>query len=294
MIMDYFLENVKDKDTDIVLHNAGFAVKIPNYTCGYENRDYYLIQFVGKGKGTYTVGDKSYPLKKNDGFLVLPDQIYMHQADGEDPWSIYWVGFSGKMAKYFLDKANLNKNNMVFHFPEGNILESHFENLYDKIRAPQYPETIALAYFYLILGAITEYRNAAEKKVLHLSHLQKAITFINMHIHNKLSVADITDYLSLDPSQVYRLFKSELGMSPKNYLIKVKIEKACELIGKSDLNFGEISNLLGFEYVSHFYKIFKKIVGVTPTEYKKSLSGPSLITKPIPSGKRKVQHEGVD
>lgn len=285
MIMDYFLENVKNKDTDIVLHNVGFAVKIPNYTCGYENRDYYLIQLVCKGKGTYTVGNTSYNLKENDGFLVVPNRTYMHQADAKEPWSIYWVGFSGKKAKYFLDRAKLDENNLVFHFPESNVLESHFENLYDKIRSPQCPEAIALAYFYLILGTLTEHRNVVKKKVMHLSHFQKAVTFINMHIYNKLSVADVTDYLSLDPSQVYRLFKNELGMSPKKYLNKVKVEKACELIKKSDLSFGEISNLLGFEYDSHFYKIFKQVTGVRPTEYKK------LITKPIPSERRSVQDD---
>lgn len=268
-VYDYFWDRSNASDLDLMLHNAGFSASTPNYSYGYDTRDYYLIEYVVSGKGTYTVDNHTYYLSKNDGFVVLPGSTIKIQANMKDPWTLYWVGFSGKKAKYFLDEAKINNKNLIFHLPEDNVLDTYIENIYNKMRIQNSPEATLLGYLYQILGVITQLNCINTNTIVPLNQFQKVVAYINMNIRTPLKVTDIAQWLDINASQLYRIFKQKTGLSPQQYIAKAKIEKACELIEKTDLSSIQISNYLGFEYPSHFYKVFKKCMGIRPSEYDK-------------------------
>ena len=72
----------------------------------------------------------------------------------------------------------------------------------------------------------------------------------------------------MSPAQFCRTFKVITGETPKRYALKIKIERAKELLSHSNLSVGEISVNLGFSNQSHLTRVFRDVVGVPPLEYR--------------------------
>lgn len=82
----YIYPEKPDCDDDIVVFHSGFSSTMANYSHGKDTRDYYLIHWVTRGRGTYQTETAKYNLKEGDGFLILPGQTIVHTADKEEPW----------------------------------------------------------------------------------------------------------------------------------------------------------------------------------------------------------------
>jgi two-component system, response regulator YesN len=87
--------------------------------------------------------------------------------------------------------------------------------------------------------------------------------------NNNLDLNEISNRLSVSTSHLSRLVKKELGLSFKEYLIEKRIEKAKELVRNTDLRFNEIALIIGYSNQHYFTRAFKKIVGFSPSEYRR-------------------------
>ena len=99
--------------------------------------------------------------------------------------------------------------------------------------------------------------------------IEKTEQYIHQNFGNKLTVSSLAETANMSESHFMRVFKRETGISPMEYLIKVRIEKAKKFLSGSDKNITEISLNCGFGSTSHFSSCFLKQTGQTPTEYRK-------------------------
>ncbi|MFA9380652.1 MAG: helix-turn-helix domain-containing protein, partial [Acetanaerobacterium sp.] len=122
----------------------------------------------------------------------------------------------------------------------------------------------------LFLGKLHEQYESDETKMIanKKSHFDEAVKYIHMNYAQNIKISDIATYVGIDRSQLFRIFKQNINLAPKQYLIDYRIVCASILINTTDLTYQEISNSVGFEYCSHFYRMFKRHFGVTPSEYK--------------------------
>ena len=99
--------------------------------------------------------------------------------------------------------------------------------------------------------------------------LQQAIDYINEHLGENLSLAAIA--AELDMSQYYfcRLFKQSTGMTPHQYLIQQRVERAKQLLKQPEQTVTSIAIECGFANQSHFAKQFRQHTGVTPKQFRK-------------------------
>ena len=104
---------------------------------------------------------------------------------------------------------------------------------------------------------------------LYSKQILRAVEYISEHLHSRVLIEDAAKTLHITPAYLSRLFKSETGMTFSDYVNHRKIEEATGLLQYSDYSDLEISNLLCFSSQSYFIKIFKKIMNMTPNEYKK-------------------------
>ena len=102
----YIYPEKPDCDDDIVVFHSGFSSTMANYSHGKDTRDYYLIHWVTRGRGTYQTETAKYNLKEGDGFLILPGQTIVHTADKEEPWDLCWVAFFGRKAEEILKEGS--------------------------------------------------------------------------------------------------------------------------------------------------------------------------------------------
>ena len=86
----------------------------------------------------------------------------------------------------------------------------------------------------------------------------------------KISLKDIESNLHVNPSYFSTLFKSEMGITFTDYINSLKVEYACSLLTNSNMSIIDISLSAGFDDQSYFTKVFRKIKGMTPKQYRTS------------------------
>lgn len=94
------------------------------------------------------------------------------------------------------------------------------------------------------------------------------IDYIYSHIHYRITIKALADYLNLSESYLSKLFHKEMGLPISQYIIDLKIEKAKNLLQYSEYNIIDIANYLSFSSQSHFIQVFQKKTGLTPHKYR--------------------------
>ena len=101
--------------------------------------------------------------------------------------------------------------------------------------------------------------------------IQQAVVYIRDNFDKDLNMAVVSNYISMNYSLFSYAFKQYTGTNFVNFLKDIRMEKAKELLEKTDLRIIEISQKIGYENEKHFMKIFKVSFGVSPTEYRKNM-----------------------
>ena len=102
-----------------------------------------------------------------------------------------------------------------------------------------------------------------------LSFSMRVIYYLQENIDRNLTLQDLAGYFKYSESHFSVLFLKETGTSPINYFIRLKIQKACQYIELTDMKLNEIALRLGFEEQAYFSRVFTKVMGVSPTAYRK-------------------------
>lgn len=100
--------------------------------------------------------------------------------------------------------------------------------------------------------------------------VSKILRYVNENIAEDLTVEGIAEHFNISYTSLYNLMQQSLGISMKDYILKIRISKAVELLPEN-LSISEISSQCGFNNYSHFIRTFTKIIGVSPNKYKAKL-----------------------
>lgn len=109
-----------------------------------------------------------------------------------------------------------------------------------------------------------------EESELYTRSIRQAITYIDEHYANDVSLKEVADLVHLNPSYLSTLFRDELNLSFTDYLTKVRIQRAKQLLLTTDLHVTEIAESVGYNTPRYFNKVFKDNVGLTPTMFRRT------------------------
>ena len=260
--------------TDLNIYRCGFEDCASGHSWGPAVRDHYIVHYVLSGKGIFNVGGNTYKLDKYDGFLICPDTPVFYQADDEEPWSYSWVGFQGLKAENYLAQAGLDKHNPIFRYDRDVFLTECLNKMIGAKAMSKGREIYMLGLLYEFLSQLIDmagYNDSCGKlENRKEDYVRKAVEFIRMNYWRKLSISEAARHVGLDRSYLYLLFNEYLRTSPHDFLINFRMEKACSFMKNSSLSIGDISRSVGYEDPLLFSKIFKKVKGVSPRDYRKS------------------------
>lgn len=108
-----------------------------------------------------------------------------------------------------------------------------------------------------------------EENVLYTRSIRQAITYIDERYADDVSLKEVADFVHLNPSYLSTLFRDELNMSFTDYLTKVRIQRAKQLLLTTNLNVTEIAEQVGYNTPKYFNKVFKEHVDQTPSMFRK-------------------------
>jgi AraC-like DNA-binding protein len=103
------------------------------------------------------------------------------------------------------------------------------------------------------------------------AYIRLAKEYLQTFLSSDISIDDICSEIHVSPFHFIRIFKEKTGMSPHQYLLNARIEKAQELLSKGRYSVSETAVLCGFVGISHFSSTFKQITGSSPSDFKKRL-----------------------
>ncbi len=254
---------------ELSIYQCGWQVCNKEHFYGPAVRDHFLIHYIIKGEGEYTTGGKTYQLKKGDGFLIPPSEVTFYKANEENPWEYYWVGFHGSEAKSILSQMGLNEKNLIFNYSADNKLEEYLKKMYFSSKQKQAPEYAMMGYLYLFFSCLIKVRVNNDTGTLNYeTHLNKALKYIQGNYSNDISIREVANYVGIDRSHLFRIFKARLNISPQNYIINYRLTKAKALLSETNLNISQVAFSIGFNDPAHFSKLFTQYYKVSPKEYK--------------------------
>lgn len=267
----------KPDHTDLNMYRCGIEDCSPGHSWGPALRDHYIIHYVRSGKGIFQMNNTTYQLEKSQGFLIPPNTIIYYQADNEEPWSYSWVGFHGLKAEQYLKRASISQENPVFKYDKDNFLKECIDEMIIASKTlVKSSEIRLLGLLYIFLSQLIEVaqidRTPGHTENRKEQYIKKAINFIEMNYSRKINISEIAQFVGLDRSYLFTIFKEYLNTSPQDFLINYRVNKACELMQNKLLSIGEISRSVGYEDPLLFSKVFRKIKGIPPKELRKGMA----------------------
>ena len=250
------------------VYNCGFQKCEPDFSWGPALRNHHIIHFVASGKGKYIKGGQEYELSVGDGFYCPPDEVLYYVSDSNEPWEYYWIGFGGVDAYWLLGAAGLSSKEPIFHCKDTQSIIKAFLDVYNSYGSELYNEIEMSGNLYKCLSSIIkESDSIVGKHRRSTDYIDISIRFIEHNYSRPISVNDIASSTGISRSHLYRLFMQELNITPNEYLIQFRISNACKLLRESNINISEAAYSSGFSDPLYFSRVFKRIKGITPTEY---------------------------
>jgi AraC family transcriptional regulator len=130
--------------------------------------------------------------------------------------------------------------------------------------------TAALAAHLLRHYAITGGRVRPSSGGLPGRKLLRAVGFMEEHLEGAVTLAEVAECAGLSPFHFARAFKRTTGLTPHQYLVKLRVERAKRLLARRDLTIAEVGHRAGFKNQSHFTTLFRRLTSVTPGDYRKA------------------------
>ncbi len=274
----YYLKNLGDtqKDPTVSLNcvlSPG-KIKALHYHEGAE------IGICVSGEGLTYIGDRIYHYRKGDLQYVSPYVPHLSASDekcGESVW--VWISFSPEQMlikqnisiEAAVSKLNTTDYSCVFHPEENEYLSVLFEKFKELLSLNEnYNRTEAAFLAGLIIMETVRFCGT-EKQSDRSGITEKAIMYISENYADKEAVTEskIADYCNLSCSHLRALFKRETGVSIRDFLVKTRLAAAAYSLRQTEKPILEIAFEAGFGQISCFNRLFRKIFGVTPREYRR-------------------------
>lgn len=234
-----------------------------------EGIEEYIFIFCMEGSGTIIVKDKKYTLRENQAFCIPCFQGHSYYAHDEDPWSILWVHFKGEDTRYFpLTKCQVRSFSSQdtadrMHF----LFVSLFQALDDHYTLGNF---IYLSQTLSLILAEAYDREQGQSVLEQNKHVTDVVRYMYRHLEENLTLEQIGEEFSLSKSYLNAIFQKHTQHSPMDFFIHLKMKRSCRLLRTTDLPVYEVAQKMGYADPYYFSRIFKKIVGISPRQYRKS------------------------
>lgn len=226
----------------------------------------YILFYVVEGRGLLRYNGKEYELSQEDSFMVFPECDYALECDYFSPWELRYIEFHGLDISWILSLTAFSVTTPVapkisglaplYNIPCGDMT-SDFLSI----------RTHAMLY-YLFSYYIEHFPYALK---LSNNYVEAARDYILAnYVEPDCTPKAVCEFVKLDRTYLYKLFKKETGFSVGEYIIRYRVERASMMLKRSDMSIKNIAIAVGFMDQLYFSKIFKKYMHMSPTAYRKT------------------------
>ncbi|TCL60852.1 AraC family transcriptional regulator [Hydrogenispora ethanolica] len=229
-----------------------------------------LLILTVSGTGEITYANRKFQAQKGQAFLIDCNGYHHYRTVG-DEWEILWVRFDCHPEIDYLHLLNGDSFEMV-RFENTSKIEKNIEKILELTQRRE--STVDLSLSHLMSSLLTELSlRKQEQSASHLPLSAKTIisdasAFLEAHFAEEIHIGQLARNYFLSQYAFIRLFKKQTGLTPYEYLLKIRITEAKILLERSDRTINEIAGLVGFNNQNNFIRKFKLLVSTTPLRYR--------------------------
>lgn len=305
-----------ESESALRLYYCGSESCAPGHFFGPAVRAHYLIHFIRNGKGTYLRRDEVHHLSRGDAFLILPGETTKYIADEQDPWDYTWVAFAGTSAEALLRCCGFLSGNLIYRSPDeasrrrllrqADAFESCFQdekrnvlellgNFY-LLFSCMYPDGAGQNGFSFVeelnrpAAAGAEDRQSAsdggnaDAPAGQELYFRQAVSYLRHNYSYPVRVEQLARQIGVSRSCLYKAFLRCSGKSVQQYLQDLRLEEACRLLTDTRRAVTDIAYSCGFPDSPSFCRIFRKVYGQTPLEFRRRMEKGSSESLPETDG----------
>lgn len=263
----------------VELSSCGFEKCFPGFISHSHTRDCYLIYYVSEGEGFFRQDNTTYPIRPGCVFAVFPGHVAACTSPNKQkPWSFCWFGFRGRNAAELLESTGVTLVDPVFQLDAVKDFVSVIESCSAIVKSQNSgSDSLLQSYLHRLLFILA---NSLRKSRLQLpansraaQYVNDVLSFIHYNYMERITVQDLSNYLNIDRSYLWKIFNQQTGSSPQQYLMQYRINKAAELLRGTSLQLSEIAVCVGIPDIYYFSRLFKNLKGLPPIKYKTCANG---------------------
>ena len=274
----------------VVTHIGYFSKAKYHYCPRKDGINEAVFMYCTEGHGLYSIDGNDNQVVNPGQIIILPPLIpHSYIASDHDPWTIYWMHIKGSIFDSFhknwspvLPKSGKSPGRSHAHLvsiPDmtGERIKDIFKQCFSILDMPYQWED----FFYLCQLAatvITLIPRAAKRSVSRLSingsrGIEAAVSYMKNHLKEAITLEELAASANFSSSYLAQLFREYSSYSPVEYFLRMKIQAAAKDIIFTDLSIREIAEVYGIDDPYYFSRLFKKITGLSPVQYRKNPRG---------------------
>jgi AraC-like DNA-binding protein len=285
------------KGTSLFRKNESVYINKSNELQEYCNKmhkhDFIEIAYVFSGKGLHSVGDYQYEVSKGDMFVInynVPHGFFPTPGTDDSPIlyncvfrpefldiSLFSEIYFEDITSSFLFKSLFPEDfppvpDLSLHGVDFNEIGELFDKMYTeyKLQKTGYSDIIRAYLIELIVKMFRLKKSKGQKNITvkHKDLVEKAIDYLKQNYHSEINFDDLALKSFLSKNYFRKLFKEVTGINFSDYIQRIRVDEACNLLKNTDLKIVDIAFQVGFQDTKFFYEVFKKITGKTPGDYR--------------------------
>ena len=268
----------KDKSRPLIVSSCGnyrvsSRYKMP--TWWRHGRIDWQLLYIASGKAHFYINDQDITVTSGNMVLFQPKQEMHYEYFGKDKPEVFWVHFTGSDVRNILKKYEIPLDRNVFYSGNAPTYGYLFKEMISELQTCRVGyETLLSMYLEQIFILIQ--RSRMDKRPLVSTHIQEemgiARRYFQEHYNEDINIEEYALSRNMSVSYFLKKFKEVTTKSPMQYILAIRINNAVSLLESTDYNVTEISTIIGYDNPLYFSRIFKKQKGVSPSDYRKTLS----------------------
>lgn len=272
------VNNTQPAQGELSVMFTGEGKPMPGLINGPAVHNYYLVHTVISGRGMFEISGQRFACAKGDTFVIFPDELFTYIPDEANPWHYMWVAFKGHIADHLLLSLGITPANPVVHAEDIRSLVSLYRKIRGTFEQTPFPELADLEAEGLLRVLLKELgqHNAGKLAFNSLAiipdierQIKQAVRWLSYQYAQQISIEDLARSLGYHRTHLSKMFKQVTGISPMQFLLKVRMERAKELLnGEIHLSIDQVASSVGYSDALYFSKQFRKTFGLSPSEYR--------------------------
>lgn len=250
---------------DLRLHLCGTTYPNRSYCIDRPQSSVCCIEYIVAGKGSVKLGEEEFTPRAGDTYCLPIGADHVYASDRREPWEKIWINLSGSYVSDLAHKLGIDTHPYFPGLDTSDLLQK-FQYYADRPFTEHTAEKCAALVaqlFFRMSGAMT--KSEAPQR----TPVQKMLAYIEQHETDTIRLEQLAAVCQKSPSQAERLFRMEVGMPPYRYVLQRKLELACQLLTETGMTVRDIASYLSFEDEFYFSGLFRRKIGVSPTQYRR-------------------------